>query len=160
MFCKHKININKIMNKIKLIFATLFLLVVSSSLSAQSYDISSLTGKTWNAVSGYNYSDKVNMNVVFTNTSAKVTLTFKGENTPPQVITDQMYLSETCDKAFDESKVGKNTIGKYIMMAGNRSYKGKPYQSMIVYKIVSLTSNKLVVESGNLDKLKITYVSD
>ena len=148
------------MNKIKLIFATLFLLVVSSSLSAQSYDISSLAGKTWKAVSGYNYSDKVNMNVVFTNTSAKVTLTFKGENTPAQVITDQMYLSETCDKAFDESKVGKNTIGKYIMMAGNRSYKGKPYQSMIVYKIVLLTSNKLVVESGNLDKLKITYVSD
>ncbi len=148
------------MNKIKLIFATLFLLVVSSSLSAQSYDISSLTGKKWKAVSGYNYSDKVNMNVVFTNTSAKVSLTFKGENTPPQVITDQMYLSETCDKAFDESKVGKNTIGKYIMMAGNRSYKGKPYQSLIVYKIVLLTSNKLVVESGNLDKLKITYVSD
>lgn len=148
------------MNKLKLIFATLFLLVVSSSLSAQSYDISSLTGKKWKAVSGYNYSDKVNMNVVFTNTSAKVSLTFKGENTPPQVITDQMYLSETCDKAFDESKVGKNTIGKYIMMAGNRSYKGKPYQSLIVYKIVLLTSNKLVVESGNLDKLKITYVSD
>ena len=148
------------MNKIKLIFATLFLLVTSSSISAQSYDISSLTGKTWKAVSGYNYSDKVNMNVVFTNTSAKVTLTFKGENTPPQVITDQMYLSETCDKAFDESKVGKNTIGKYIMMAGNRSYKGKPYQSLIVYKIVLLTSNKLVVESGNLDKLKITYVLD
>lgn len=148
------------MKKIKLIFATLFLLVTYSSLSAQSYDISSLTGKTWKAVSSYNYSDKVNMNVVFTNTSAKVTLTFKGENTPPQIITDQMYLSETCDKAFDESKVGKNTIGKYIMMAGNRSYKGKPYQSLIVYKIVSLTSNKLVVESGNLDKLKITYVSD
>lgn len=131
-----------------------------SSLSAQSYDISSLTGKTRKAVSGYNYSDKVNMNVVFTNTSAKVTLTFKGENTPPQVITDQMYLSETCDKAFDESKVGKNSIGKYIMMAGNRSYKGKPYQSLIVYKIVLLTSNKLVVESGNLNKLKITYVSN
>lgn len=148
------------MKKIKLIFATLFLLVTYSSLSAQSYDISSLTGKTWKAVSSYNYSDKVNMNVVFTNTSAKVTLTFKGENTPPQIITDQMYLSETCDKAFDESKVGKNTIGKYIMMAGNESYKGKPYQSLIVYKIVSLTSNKLVVESGNLDKLKITYVSD
>lgn len=148
------------MNKIKLIFATLFLLVTSSSLSAQSYDISSLIGKTWKAVSGYNYSDKVNMNVVFTNTSAKVALTFKGENTPPQVITDQMYLSETCDKAFDESKVGKNAIGKYIIMAGNRSYKGKPYQSLIVYKIVLLTSNKLVVESGNLDKLKITYVSD
>ena len=148
------------MNKIKLIFATLFLLVTSSSLSAQSYDISSLTGKTWKAVSGYNSSDKVNMNVVFTNTSAKVTLTFKGENTPPQVITDQMYLSETCDKAFDESKVGKNAIGKYIIMAGNRAYKGKPYQSLIVYKIVLLTSNKLVVESGNLDKLKITYVSD
>lgn len=71
-----------------------------------------------------------------------------------------LQLSETCDKAFDESKVGKNTIGKYIMMAGNRSYKGKPYQSMIVYKIVLLTSNKLVVESGNLDKLKITYISD
>ena len=121
------------MNKIKLIFATLFLLVTSSSLSAQSYDISSLTGKPWKAVSGYNYSDKVSMNIMFTNTSAK---------------------------AFDESKVGKNTIGKYIMMAGNRSYKGKPYQSLIVYKIVSLTSNKLVVESGNLDKLKITYVSD
>lgn len=100
------------------------------------------------------------MNIMFTNTSAKVTLTFKGENTPSQVITDQMYLSETCDKAFDESKVGKNSIGKYIMMAGNRSYKGKPYQSLIVYKIVLLTSNKLVVESGNLDKLKITYVSD
>lgn len=148
------------MNKIKLIFATLFLLVTSSSLSAQSYDISSLTGKTWKAVSGHNYSDKVSMNIMFTNTSAKITLTFKGENTPPQVITDQMYLSETCDKAFDESKVGKNTIGKYIMMAGNRSYKWKPYQSLIVYKIVLLTSNKLVVESGNLDKLKITYVSD
>jgi hypothetical protein len=136
------------------------MLVATSSLKAQSFNINSLTGKTWKAVSVYNYSDRVNMNVVFTNTSAKVTLTFKGENTPPQVITDQMYLSETCDKAFDESKVGKNTIGKYIMMAGNRSYKGKPYQSLIVYKIVLLTSNKLVVESGNLDKLKITYVSD
>ena len=56
------------MNKIKLIFTTLFLLATTSSLSAQSYDISSLTGKTWKAVSGYNYSDKVNMNVVFTNT--------------------------------------------------------------------------------------------
>ena len=105
------------------------MLVASSSLKAQSFNINSLTGKTWKAVSGYNYSDKVNMNVVFTNTSAKVTLTFKG-------------------------------VGKYIMMAGNRSYKGKPYQSLIVYKIVLLTSNKLVVESGNLDKLKITYVSD
>ena len=100
------------------------------------------------------------MDVVFSNTSAKVTLTFKGENTPPQVISDQMYLSETCDKAFDESKVGKNTIGKYIVMTGNRSYKEEPYQSLIVFKIVSLTSNKLVVESGNLNKLMITYVSN
>ncbi len=148
------------MKKIKFIFATFLMFVTSASLSAQSFDIGSLTGKTWKAVSGYNYSDKVNMNVVFSNTSAKVTLTFKGENTPPMVITDQMYLSETYDKAFDESKVGKNTIGKYIVMSGNRTYKGKPYQSLTVYKIVLLTSNKLVVESGNLDKLKITYVSD
>ena len=148
------------MKKIKFIFATFLMFVTSASLSAQSFDIGSLTGKTWKAVSGYNYSDKVNMNVVFSNTSAKVILTFKGENTPPLVITDQMYLSETYDKAFDESKVGKNTIGKYIVMSGNRTYKGKPYQSLTVYKIVLLTSNKLVVESGNLDKLKITYVSD
>lgn len=148
------------MKRIKFIFATLFLLVTSSSLSAQSFDISSLTGKTWKAISGFNYSDRVNMDVVFSDTTAKVTLTFIGENTPPQVITDQMYLSETYDKAFDKSKIGKKTMGKYIMMSGNRTYKGKPYQSLTVYKIISLTSNKLVVESGNLDKLKITYVSN
>ena len=129
-------------------------------LSAQSFNIGSLTGKTWNAISGYNYSQKVNMDVVFSNTSAKFTLTFKGENTSPQVVTDQMYLSETYDKSFDKSKVGKNTMGKYIVMAGNRAYKGKPYQSLTVYKIVSLTSNKLVVESGNLNKIKITFVSN
>ena len=65
------------MNKIKFIFVT-FMLVATSSLKAQSFNINSLTGKTWKAVSGYNYSDKVNMNVV----SAKVTLTFKGEKHP------------------------------------------------------------------------------
>lgn len=68
------------------------------------------------------------------------------------------YLSDTIVKSFDRTKVGTIKSGKNIIISESKSYESK--QRFSIFKIISLTSNKLVIQSRNMRKLAITFVAD
>ena len=144
------------MKKNSFLFIVFLMLGLSSSLSAQTFSINSLVGKTWRAVSGYNGSDMVDYSIYFYNTYAHFTIKQKKDSKSSYVIDENYYLSDMKYTFFDRTKVGKNKNGKYIIV-------GEPGNSNKVahtWTIESLTSNKLVLKSGGIDNLTITFVSD
>ena len=133
------------------------MLGLNSSLSAQTFSLNSLSGKTWKAISGYNLSDKMNLSIYFYSTSATYNMSSKDNHFSKEYNRD-FYLSDTIVKSFDRSEVGKIKSGKYIIRCESKSYGAK--QKFSVFEIISLTSNKLVLKTCGSDKLTITYVAD
>jgi hypothetical protein len=138
------------------LFIVFLMLGLSSSLSAQTFSINSLVGKTWRAVSGYNGSDIVDYSIYFYNTYAHFTIKHKKDSQSSYVVEEDYYLSDMKVKSFDRTKVGKNKNGKYIIVGEP----GKSNKIEHIWTIESLTSNKLVLKPGGIDNLTITFVSD
>lgn len=145
------------MKKISILFFVLFMFGLNSSLRAQTFSMDSLKGKTWRAVSGYHLSDKMDLSIYFYTTYATFTVKAK-DNQFSNKADWEYYLSDTIVKSVDRTKVGKSKSGKYIIRCESESYESR--QKFSVFKIISLSSNKLVLETGNLEKLTITFVAD
>lgn len=145
------------MKKTSILFILFFMLGLSSSLSAQTFSLNSLKGKTWRAVSGYNLSDKMNLSIYFYSAYATYNISSKDNQISKEYNRD-FYLSDTIVKSIDRSKVGKIKTGKYIIRCDSKSYEAR--QKFSVFEIISLTSNKLVLKTCGSDKLTITYVTD
>lgn len=145
------------MKKISVLFLLLFMFGLNSYLSAQTFSMNTLKGKTWRAVSGYNLSDKMDFSIYFYSTYAVFTVSAKDKSFT-DVTESDYYLSDTIVKSFDRTKVGTIKSGKNIIISESKSYESK--QRFSIFKIVSLTSNKLVIQSGNMGKLTITFVAD
>jgi hypothetical protein len=140
---------NMLMEMKKMIMILSVFLAICLKCEAQSFSIDMLKGKTWQAVSGYLGSRYFDWESVFSADSVHNTFTWKA-NHEQLFGSELIYLSDSLENTFDEARVGKSKVGKYLVCGSKRNYKGKSYIHVITFKIQSLTATQLILKIGDL----------
>lgn len=133
----------------RLIMILSVFLAICLKCEAQSFSIDMLKGKTWQAVSGYLCSGYFDWESVFSDDRVYDTFTWKA-NQEKASSSDLIYLSDSRNKTFNDSLVGKSKVGRYLVCGSKRTAHGKSYTHVSVYEILSLTDTQLILKIGDL----------
>lgn len=94
---------------------TLFLMcafLLGLTCSAQSFNAKDLVGTQWEDIQGED--EYASETLEFSTTNMTLTIRYKSGGRTV-TLNNQYYLSDTIPSIFEEQKVGKNTIGKYLV---------------------------------------------
>lgn len=118
----------------------LFALYTAFSCAAQTFRMSQLKGCKWVS---YELEDETNT-VWFTD-SAYYDQSFYPTLNKTTTLKLPFYLSNTIEKVFDESKVGTNTSGKYMIVKEGNAKHG---YNLVVFEIMGISSTNLSIKYG------------
>lgn len=140
------------MKRYSLFLLTLFWVMFTQETKAQNYNINSLKGKTWQAVSEA-FSQGITLEMTFFSESLQTFIEVKEINKTESRI-EKYYLSDTIEDKFDPTKAGKSNLGKYII----RSPSNSNIEETSVYEIISLSNSELCLRSfGTVGTSTITF---
>jgi len=118
----------------RIIFSILSILVVALTCNSQTFTVSQLKNINWERV--YPQLIGEDETIKFTNTQYIIYLTYPRLN-KSITQTYPYYLSDTKTLTFDNSQVGKNTKGKYLVVWVEQ------YQQTYCFDIISVSSDFL-----------------
>ena len=118
----------------KVFFTICFMLMTAIASNAQTFTVSQLKNINWERV--YPQLIGEDETIKFTNTQYIIYLTYPRLN-KSITQTYPYYLSETKTLTFDNSQVGKNTKGKYLVVWVEQ------YQQTYCFNIISVSSDFL-----------------
>lgn len=118
----------------RIIFSILSILVVALTCNSQTFTVSQLKNINWERFSPQVTGE--GETIKFTNTQYIIYLTYPRLN-KSITQTYPYYLSDTKTLTFDNSQVGKNTKGKYIVVWVEQ------YQQTYCFDIISVSSDFL-----------------
>ena len=118
----------------------LFALYTAFSCAAQTFRMSQLKGCKW-----VSYELENETNTIWFTDSAYYDESFYPTLNKTTTIELPFYLSNTIEKVFDESKVGTNTSGKYLIIKeGNAKYG----YNLVVCEIMGISNTNLSIKHG------------
>lgn len=123
------------MNRIKIIFSTLILILNIMQANAQTFSVKDLIGTKWEHIKDYNPNSKIV--IEFTNTEMIETVSFI-DNSQRYRWPRPYYLSPTVPTSFNKSLVGKTTTGTYLVLL-------YAFDRMDYKTIKKITSDSLVL---------------
>jgi hypothetical protein len=118
---------------------TLFLMcafLLGLTCSAQSFNAKDLVGTQWEDIQGED--EYASEPLEFSTTNMTLTIRYKSGGRTV-TLNNQYYLSDTIPSIFEEQKVGKNTIGKYLV------YYVKKRNMLYYYTITKFTDKALIL---------------
>lgn len=118
----------------RIIFSILSILVVALTCNSQTFTVSQLKNNNWERFSPQVTGE--GETIKFTNTQYIIYLTYPRLN-KSITQTYPYYLSDTKTLTFDNSQVGKNTKGKYIVVWVEQ------YQQTYCFDLISVSSDFL-----------------
>lgn len=118
----------------------LFALCMTFGCTAQTFEMSQLKGCKWVS---YELEDETNT-VWFTD-SAYYDQSFYPALNKTTTLKLPFYLSNTIEKVFDESKVGTNTSGKYMIVKEGNAKHG---YNLVVFEIMGISSTNMSIKYG------------
>lgn len=118
----------------------LFAMCIAFSCAAQTFTITQLKGCKW-----VTYDREKETNTIWFTDSTYYDESFYPTLNKTTTIELPFYLSNTIEKVFDESKVGTNTSGKYLIIKeGNAKYG----YNLVVCEIMGISNTNLSIKHG------------
>lgn len=104
---------------------TFLVMTCACNVQAQAFHMSDLVGKTWKGTSGYIGVEFFDQYLQLTETQAKEKIVLKKDGSIFVSFTYDMYLSDSIPDKFDETQIGRNNVGKYLILQRIWDHEGK-----------------------------------
>ena len=143
------------MRKLKICITVMFMLIANIHANSQTFQLKDLVGKPWRGVSGYMGCGVVDITFQFTEDSLKFKAWAKDNLTDVVSFGCRMCMSDSILTTDSLDGVYRQDFGKYINIEDLYTEKGEKVNSLMIFKIILLSDNKLILKSENKPQFKI-----